>query len=219
MFFMSEPFHEYCPNPKCDAPVTVNQTPGATGWCQACMEREYVVVSEPVIQDGVILSIRRLKVQWCRSSAEDVAARKERAGLLSSAPTPQQTAGPAAKRPNKIAAVLGLLAMHPDWTDKAIAEAVGCSLPNLSKNKRYRAAREAIKGQGQEARQRSRKHRGSDMDEYADAPKETLPVVTCSACGDPAGKDERGELLTHEGKYYCQGCWLEKKGLPPDYFG
>jgi hypothetical protein len=59
------------------------------------------------------------------------------------------------------------------------------------------------------------------MDQYDDSPSESLLVVTCSArgCDDPAGKDEQGKLLTHKGKPYCRGCWLEMNGLPQDYFG
>jgi hypothetical protein len=83
-------------------------------------------------------------------------------------PTEPATTGPAARPLNKIAAALALLIEYPDWTNKAIAEAVGCSPPYLSQNSQFLAARKAIKGIGQESRQRSHKHRGSDMDEYAD---------------------------------------------------
>jgi hypothetical protein len=81
-------------------------------------------------------------------------------------PPPEPT--PPAEPLSKLGVALVLLSEHPDWTDKAIAEAAGCSGAYLSQNKRYQAARNAIKGIGQESRKRSRKHRGSDMDEYAD---------------------------------------------------
>jgi hypothetical protein len=154
---------------------------------------------------------------YSQDELERLASAEPQPATTDPAPSAEQVVEP----PNKIAMALALLVDHPDWTDKAIAEAVGCSGAYLSNNRRYRAARKAIKGQGQDDRQRSRKHRGSAMDEYADALKEPLPVVTCSAkgCDDPAGKNEQDELLTHKGKPYCRECWLEVKGLPQDYLG
>jgi hypothetical protein len=113
---------------------------------------------------------------------------------------------------NSIEKALGLLSKHPDWPDKRIAEAAGCSPANLSGNPKYRAAREAIKGIGQESRIRSKKHRGKDMDQYADAEESTdEPPLVCASkgCEDPAGMDANGKTLTYKGKPRCLGCWKE----------
>jgi hypothetical protein len=75
----------------------------------------------------------------------------------------------AARAPiGKIAAALGILSVHPDWTNKQIAEAVGCHVKYLSQSPRFRAARRAIKDAGKEEHRRAFRSRGSDMDEYGD---------------------------------------------------
>jgi hypothetical protein len=82
-----------------------------------------------------------------------------------------------ARSPDKITVAIGILSKHPEWTDRQIADAAGCTAPNLSQSTRWRTAREAVKGIGEEERksggkQRGRdkanKHRGTDMDQYAD---------------------------------------------------
>jgi hypothetical protein len=148
--------------PKCYEPVTIyNPTHGAAGYCKECLSCDWLVVSQPVIQDGVVIrGILRHEVKWRRSSKADVDARMERAGLLpvATAPTSEPltdaseplAAEPTAKPPDKITEAIALLRKHPNWTDKAIAEEVGCSPANLSKSLFYRAARQGIKGLGQE---------------------------------------------------------------------
>src|SRR5262249_46332240 len=49
-------------------------------------------------------------------------------------------------RSSAIDTAIGLLSKHPDWTDEMIANEAGCSGSNLSQNKRYKSAREAVRG-------------------------------------------------------------------------
>jgi hypothetical protein len=69
-------------------------------------------------------------------------------------------------RVSKIATALGLLAVHPDWDDKAIAAAVRCAPETLSRSSKYCAARTAIRAIGASGTRRAAQHRGTDMDAY-----------------------------------------------------
>lgn len=73
--------------------------------------------------------------------------------------------------PDKISHAMVILSKHPDWTARRIAEAVGCSPANLSQSPKWKAARKAIKGLGQERIPHAKRHRGHDMDEYSDTGK------------------------------------------------
>jgi hypothetical protein len=73
-----------------------------------------------------------------------------------------------ASPPSKLARALAVLQDHPDWTNKQIANAAGCNPKYLSQNRKFRAAREAIRGIGQETLARDQRFRGSDMDAYED---------------------------------------------------
>lgn len=66
-----------------------------------------------------------------------------------------------------IAYALALLAMHPEWSNKQIAEEAELHRGTLSNNKKFKAAREAIKESGKKAHRQSR-NRGRDMDTYED---------------------------------------------------
>jgi len=68
---------------------------------------------------------------------------------------------------SKMALALATLADHPDWTVEQIAEKVGASAKYLSSEKRFTAARQAIKGDGKNSHRRGRS-RGADVDEYGD---------------------------------------------------
>lgn len=76
--------------------------------------------------------------------------------------------GDAAEKPvrgrkgSKIDEAIGLLTAHRDWTDVKIAAQVGCSAANLSKNKRYKAARAAATAIAKEELKRVQKGRASD---------------------------------------------------------
>ncbi len=69
---------------------------------------------------------------------------------------------------SKIATAIGVLVDHPDWTNKAIAEAAGCSPEYLSRSTIYLAARDAIRASGASGTRRAAQHRGTDMDAYED---------------------------------------------------
>ena len=60
----------------------------------------------------------------------------------------------------KMAGALATLAMHPNWTNKAIAEAVGCSEEYLSRSKKFKTARSAQKGANAMHRRRGSKRDG-----------------------------------------------------------
>jgi hypothetical protein len=75
---------------------------------------------------------------------EDARERKEVTALQANANKDQEV--------SKLAAALGMLAIHPEWSDRKIAAAVGCSGAYLSQQSKWRAARKAIRGVGQEAR-------------------------------------------------------------------
>jgi hypothetical protein len=72
--------------------------------------------------------------------------------FASQPPEPEQQAAvhtstesePRPKR-DKIAEALGVLAQHPDWTNKAIAIQVGCNANYLSQNERFKNARTALR--------------------------------------------------------------------------
>jgi hypothetical protein len=99
--------------PKCDEPVTIfNPTPGATGHCKECLSCDWYVVSEPVIQDGVMLGLRRPIVKWRHSSKADIADRKERVGI----PSKPKASRPGApkKYPHAMEMALDLLAKGED---------------------------------------------------------------------------------------------------------
>jgi hypothetical protein len=113
----------------------------------------------------------------------------------------------------KLEQALAKLAMHPEWSDRKIAQEVGCSGPYLSKQPKWRAARAAIKGVGQEDKHRAAKHHGHDMDQYPDDAEDRYstgqsPVPKC-LCGDQAETDATGKPLMHEGKPRCRECWDE----------
>jgi hypothetical protein len=181
----------FFPCPKCNTPIPTDLPVGSHGWCKGCKEYSYsIVLLRQVVAhtyewrhlraagypvDGMDAAILVREARWERSIAQagqpptaPAAPLPEPAATPTSSASNPAPTGPAAKPLRKLSVALVLLSEHPDWTDKAIAEAAGCSGAYLSKNLRYRAAREAIKGIGQESRQRSRKHRGSDMDEYAE---------------------------------------------------
>jgi hypothetical protein len=81
---------------------------------------------------------------------------------------PRARAKEAAQRVDKLSLAIALLRKHPDWSDRKIASEVECSGAYLSQKKEWRAARKVIKGLGQESQHRDRRHRGHDMDQYAD---------------------------------------------------
>jgi hypothetical protein len=91
---LSDALESHCP--KCYEPVTIyNPTPGATGYCKECLSCDWLVVSRPVIQDGVIIGgILLHEVKWCRSSKAAVDARKN-----SAEPFPTATAAPTVTTP------------------------------------------------------------------------------------------------------------------------
>jgi hypothetical protein len=98
----------------------------------------------------------------------NVVAPKDPTAEPTSSRTAQGTADATTEAATAIDAAIGLLAKHPDWTDFRIAKAAGCTPPNLSKSGRYQAAREAIKKLGEEGSRHNARHRGADMDQYAD---------------------------------------------------
>jgi hypothetical protein len=114
---------------------------------------------------------------------------------------------------DKLSLALAMLRKHPDWSARRIAKEVGCSASYLSQQPVWQAAVKAIKGLGQEGRQRSGRHRGHDMDQYQES-NEHLPAKMASLtpeceCGDPAEEDSAGRPLVYEGKPRCRECWAE----------
>jgi hypothetical protein len=109
---------------------------------------------------------------------------------------------------NKLEMALAVLFAHPEWSAAKIARKVGCTGAYLSKQPKWRAARDGIKGLGQEDKRRADRHRGHDMDQYQDDAEQPAPVPQCE-CGDPAGADAAGKLLVHKGKPRCSQCWAE----------
>ena len=95
------------------------------------------------------------------SSSSNVDATSEPDTTTSNAPTTKTNV-------SKIAIALGVLADHPDWTDKEIAKAAECSPATLSRNPKYRAARTAIRASGASGARRAARHRSTDMDKYED---------------------------------------------------
>lgn len=73
-----------------------------------------------------------------------------------------------ARPASKIAIALGVLAENPQWTDKRIADAAGCSPEYLSRHPLYRAARDALRDTGKIEMRRASRHRGANLDEYED---------------------------------------------------
>src|SRR5262249_4528143 len=118
-----------------------------------------------------------------------------------------------AKRAGKLEMALAVLATHPGWSDRRIAAQVGCSGAYLSKQEKWRAARSAIKGVGQEDKHRAGQNRGTVMDQYADrssgSPKLAPVLCASKGCGDLAGRDADGNLLMHQGEPRCPECWGE----------
>ena len=70
-------------------------------------------------------------------------------------------------KPSKYARAIALLVDHPDWTKEQIAKAVPCHVKYLSQNAKFKAARKATKGVGQEDFLRSKRRRGTNMDDYS----------------------------------------------------
>jgi hypothetical protein len=83
--------------------------------------------------------------------------------LLLSVKAPQKSS-----KASKIAIAIGVLAQHPDWTLEQIAEVAGCHIKYLSQSNKFKAARKAVKGIGQEAMKKARRYRGTDMDSYGE---------------------------------------------------
>ena len=140
---------------------------------------------------------------------------------------PPHTPGGTPVPVDRITQAIAIKQKHPDWTAKRIAEAVGCSEPNLSQSPRWRTVVEAIREVGrQDARReggdrrgkdRGGKHRGRNMSQYADEISELAPSgpaagSRCASCGDPAGTDADGKSLMHEGKPHCRCVWEELAG-------
>lgn len=113
----------------------------------------------------------------------------------------------------KVDQALTVLRKHPEWTNKKIAEKVGCSAALLSQDRSWRTARAAIKDAGKETKHRSGRSRGRDMNAY-EAPDAGArgEVPSCHSCGDPA--DTRGQydpevLRGKDGRPRCKVCWLD----------
>jgi hypothetical protein len=209
---------ESTPCPHCHTPIPADRlrTANYDGYCTGCMEWEYRIVEHRLYSRPYAGDLIRViyEPEWKRSAMDIVDQRKARAIKLPDAATEPEPASNAPKPPDKITAAIALLRQHPEWTDKAIAAEVGCSPANLSKSHLWRAARQGIKGQGQETHHRAKRHRGTEMDEYADNQEQDAPPpVTCQSCGDPAGADANGKTLTHKGKSCCLECWQELTGM------
>jgi hypothetical protein len=69
------------------------------------------------------------------------------------------------KEPTKIALAIAYMSEHPELQDNEIASAVGCSPEHLSRNERYKAAREAIRESGRRDLRTPRQRNGNDTDE------------------------------------------------------
>ena len=160
--------------------------------------------------DPVAVAEIKTGAEWLR------AALKARDLQDKHAPAP--AAGEFSPRKDKLSLALGVLAVHPQWSARRIAREVGCSGAYLSSCSKWRAAREAIKGIGQEGQHKAPWHRGHDMDEYAadaegqpPAGQAAGPVCASKGCGDPAGVDAAGKPLLHAGKPYRPECWAEMR--------
>jgi hypothetical protein len=154
-------------------------------------------------------------------------------------PEPQDGSDATADRTevDKITQAIALKQKHPDWTAKRIAEAVGCSEPNLSQSPRWQFVVQAVRdagrqevrregndprgkdrgGKRREGKDRKTAKRDHDMDDYADEAEEQARTASaawpkCASCDDPAGADSEGEPLTHDGKPRCSQCWTELSG-------
>lgn len=77
------------------------------------------------------------------------------------------TRGGGAQVKGTIAYAIGVLAIHPDWNNKQIADKAEMHPGTLSNSIRFKAARAAIKEAGKLTHRKSR-NRGGDMDEYED---------------------------------------------------
>ena len=85
---------------------------------------------------------------------------------LSDPTTDAGTRGRTAQPGQKIAKAIGLLALHPEWTNAQIAAEAGVHEKSLSRNEKFKAARQAIKAVGKLSHRRSNRTRGTSMDEY-----------------------------------------------------
>jgi len=112
----------------------------------------------------------RDEVPWfIESSAEETASGGPAAGASLSDPTTDAgTSGRPAQPGEKIAKAIFLLALHPEWTYARIAEEAGVRQKSLSRNQKFKAARQAIKSVGKLNHRRSNRTRGTSMDEYED---------------------------------------------------
>ncbi len=191
---------------------------------------------EPLLPnlDSALLLVKRL-LGWAAQLADQDQRRKEGLAAALERFQQQQQADQAGAEPadqtegekvpapagdkqaapvGKLAKAIGVLSQHPDWSDRRIAKEVGCTGTYLSNQPKWRAARKAIKGIGQEVQHQADRHLGHDMDQYqADgAGDQSRPVLKCESCGDPAGMDAAGRPLIHDGKPRCLDCWTELTG-------
>jgi hypothetical protein len=89
---------------------------------------------------------------------------------ISHKPAPQAMNNELLREPTKTARAIVIKRMHPELTDKDVADAVACDPSTLSGSPDYRAARDAIAAEHAKRLNRSRRHRGTDMDEYPHGP-------------------------------------------------
>jgi len=62
--------------------------------------------------------------------------------------------------------VMGVLALHPDWTDKRIAEEAGVHVKTLHRYERFKTARRILKDSGREGLPRGFKTEDGDIEAY-----------------------------------------------------
>jgi hypothetical protein len=67
---------------------------------------------------------------------------------------------------DKIAYAIALLSLHPDWTNSRIAEHAGLHEKSLSRNSKFKAARNAIRSVGAASHHRAKESRGAHLDQY-----------------------------------------------------
>jgi len=109
--------------------------------------------------------------------------------------------------PSKIDQAIALKRENPDWTQKQIAGAVGCSEANLSKSPKYKAVCEAIKNTGLAAKMAGQQTYDPSGD-YSALDVEFTPPPKCP-CGELSETDASGRPLVAGGKPRCHECWKQ----------
>ncbi len=107
------------------------------------------VIVDPFSRSGMALEfLRNPDVDRATPEPSEFAAQTPAAPMHASE-TLREQPEPHQKKGAKLRAAMALLGLHPEWTDKRIADEVGCDPSNLSKSPHWRLVRETIRRAGQ----------------------------------------------------------------------